>query len=98
MLRRIFAGEAHDRVSTVAPAAREGIGLAVLPCYHGDPEPRLVRVLAEPVPALTRELWVVTHEDLRRTARVRACLDVIGEGIAAQRALIEGAGSAGGTA
>ncbi|WP_237213232.1 LysR family transcriptional regulator [Falsiroseomonas oryziterrae] len=72
-------------------AAREGIGLAALPCYHGDPEAGLLRALTEPVPALSRELWVVTHEDLRRTARVRACLDVIGEGIAAQRALIEGA-------
>lgn len=72
-------------------AAREGIGLAALPCYHGDPEPGLLRAVTEPLPALTRELWVVTHEDLRRTARVRACLDVIGEGIAAQRALIEGA-------
>ncbi len=71
-------------------AAREGIGLAALPCYHGDPEPGLRRALAEPVPALSRELWVVTHEDLRRTARVRACLDVLGEGILAQRALIEG--------
>ncbi len=67
-------------------AARQGIGLAALPCYHGAPEPGLVRVQAEPVPALTRELWVVTHEDLRRTARVRGCLGVIGEGIAAQRA------------
>jgi DNA-binding transcriptional LysR family regulator len=75
-------------------AAREGIGLAALPCYHGDPEPDLVRVLPDPVPALSRELWVITHEDLRRTARVRACLDVIAEGIAVQRALIEGAGPA----
>jgi len=75
-------------------AAREGIGLAALPCYHGDPEPGLVRVLPDPVPALSRELWIVTHEDLRRTARVRACLDVIAEGIAAQRALIEGGGLA----
>jgi molybdate transport repressor ModE-like protein len=75
-------------------AAREGIGLAALPCYLGDPEPGLVRALPEPVPALSRELWVVTHEDLRRTARVRACLDVIGEGIAARRPLLEGHGSA----
>jgi DNA-binding transcriptional LysR family regulator len=73
-------------------AAREKIGLAALPYYLGDPEPGLVRALPEPMSALSRELWVVTHEDLRRTARVRACLDVIAEGIAAQRVLIEGAG------
>ncbi len=75
-------------------AAREGIGLAALPCYLGDPEPGLVRAIAEPVPALSRELWMVTHADLRRTARVRACLDIIGEGIAARRPLLEGHGPA----
>jgi DNA-binding transcriptional LysR family regulator len=71
-------------------AARTGIGLAVLPCYLGDPEPELVRALARPVPELERELWIVTHTDLRRTARVRAFFDVVGEGLAAERALFEG--------
>lgn len=75
-------------------AAREGIGLAALPCYLGDLEPGLVRAIAEPVPALSRELWLVTHADLRHTARVRACLDVIGEGVAARRPLLEGHGPA----
>ena len=37
-------------------AARAGIGLAVLPCYLGDPEPGLARALPGPVPALAREL------------------------------------------
>jgi DNA-binding transcriptional LysR family regulator len=71
-------------------AARSGIGLAVLPCYLGDPEPDLARALAEPVPELERELWIVTHSDLRRTARIRAFFDLVAEGIAGDRALIEG--------
>jgi molybdate transport repressor ModE-like protein len=71
-------------------AARAGLGLAALPCYLGDPEPGLVRALAEPVPELQRELWMVTHTDLSRTARVRAFFDTVGEGIAARRPLIEG--------
>jgi molybdate transport repressor ModE-like protein len=72
-------------------AARAGIGLAVLPCYLGDPEPGLVRALpGGPVPALERELWIVTHQDLRRTARVRAFFDVVAEGLGAGRALIDG--------
>lgn len=72
-------------------AARAGIGLAVLPCYLGDPEPGLVRALpGGPVPALARELWIVTHQDLRRTARVRAFFDAVAEGIGADRVLIEG--------
>jgi DNA-binding transcriptional LysR family regulator len=71
-------------------ATKAGIGLAVLPCYLGDPEPTLVRALSKPVPELARELWIVTHNDLRRTARVRAFFDVVGEGLASERALFEG--------
>lgn len=71
-------------------AAKAGIGVAVLPCYLGDPEPDLVRLTPDPIPALDRELWIVTHADLRRTARVRAFFDVVGEGIAAARGLLAG--------
>ncbi len=71
-------------------AAREGMGIALLPCYLGDPEPALVRAFA-PLPALSRELWLVTHADLKRTARIRAFFDVVGEGLARQKSLLEGA-------
>src|SRR4051794_13128243 len=72
-------------------AARAGIGLAVLPCYLGDPEPGLRRALpGGPVPALARELWIVTHQDLRRMGRVRAFFDAVAQGIESDRALIEG--------
>jgi DNA-binding transcriptional LysR family regulator len=72
-------------------AAKAGIGLAVLPCYLADPEPDLRRAIATPIPDLMRELWIVTHSDLRRTARVRAFFDVVGDGLAAERALFAGA-------
>lgn len=75
-------------------AARAGIGLAALPCYLGDPEPGLRRALPDPVPELTRELWIVTHTDLRRTARVRAFFDIVAEGLERERPLIEGRGAA----
>jgi DNA-binding transcriptional LysR family regulator len=71
-------------------AARAGMGLAVLPCYLGDPEPGLVRALPGPIAELTSELWIVTHADLKRTARIRAFLEVVGEGLAAQRPLFAG--------
>ncbi len=71
-------------------AARAGMGVAVLPCYLGDPEPDLRRLTAAPVAALGRELWLVTHSDLRRTARVRAFFDLIGDGMAEARGLLEG--------
>ena len=47
-----------------------------------------MRALREPSPAL--ELWIVTHADLKRTARVRAFFGVVGDGLAAERALLEG--------
>lgn len=73
-----------------AVAARAGIGLALLPCYLGDGEPGLVRALAGPLPELAGELWIVTHSDLKGTARVRAFFDVVGDGLARERDLFEG--------
>jgi hypothetical protein len=40
--------------------------------------------------ALTRELWLITHRDLRSRARVRAFFDVVGQGLFARRELLEG--------
>jgi molybdate transport repressor ModE-like protein len=71
-------------------AARAGIGAALLPCYLGDGERGLERALADPVAALATELWMVTHRDLRNTARVRAFFDVVGRGMAAERNVFEG--------
>jgi DNA-binding transcriptional LysR family regulator len=70
-------------------AAKAGLGLAVLPCYLGDSESQLVR-LFEPIADLARELWIVTHADLKGTARVRAFLGMAGEAIGRRHALIEG--------
>lgn len=71
-------------------AATAGIGYALLPCYLGDAEPGLVRALETPAAVLTRELWIVTHSDLRKTARVRAFFDIVGEGLAARQAQFAG--------
>jgi DNA-binding transcriptional LysR family regulator len=72
-------------------AARAGIGFVLLPCYLGDPEPGLVRALVTPAAVLTRELWIVTHADLKKTARVRAFFDIVGEGLASRQSLFAGA-------
>jgi DNA-binding transcriptional LysR family regulator len=77
---------------TMAEAAAAGIGLALLPCHTGDVHKDLVRVGAVR-PGLGSPLWLLTHEDLRRTARVRAFMDVAAGALAAQRALIEGRGA-----
>lgn len=71
-------------------AAKASIGLALLPCYLADREPGLVRALNAPLPELAGELWIVTHADLKSTARVRAFFDVVGDGLARERGLFEG--------
>lgn len=72
-------------------AARAGVGLALLPCYLGDVDPGLARAFGTPIRELTRELWIVTHADLRKTARVRAFFEMVGNSLAAQHALFTGA-------
>jgi DNA-binding transcriptional LysR family regulator len=69
-------------------AVKAGIGLAVLPCYLADPEPELRRALP-PIFELTRELWLITHKALKGTARVRAFMDIVGEGVRRRLAALE---------
>jgi DNA-binding transcriptional LysR family regulator len=69
--------------------ARAGLGLAALPCYLGDPEPALRRVVP-PVAEMASALWLLTHPDLRRVARIRAVLDVLGRSLAANADLLDG--------
>lgn len=78
-----------NRLVVQMAAVVEGIGLALLPCYLGDREPRIARAMP-PIRELERELWLVTHEDLKATARVRAFMDFVGTRLIADRALFEG--------
>ncbi len=82
-----------DSFVAMTEAAAAGIGLAGLPCYIGDSRKDLERI--GPLrPDLGSALWLLTHEDLRRTARVRAFMDLAAGVLGAQRALIEGRGHA----
>lgn len=57
-------------------AARAGMGVLVLPTFLGDSEPALMRLPAT-VPSPTRDLWLVTYPDLRRSPAVRAVMDFV---------------------
>lgn len=61
-------------VLTMAASVRHGLGFAVLPCFLGDTQPELLRV-SEPIEDVMSTLWLVTHTDLRKHARVRAFRD-----------------------
>ena len=49
---------------------REGMGIAFLPCFVGDKLEGLQRMEGIE-PDFGFETWVVTHQDLKRTARIR---------------------------
>ena len=70
-------------------AAKDGIGVALLPCYLADAERDLTRLLG-PVDDLATELWLITHEDLRATARIRAFMEQVGDALTRQRSLFAG--------
>ena len=69
--------------------AREGIGIAWLACLLGDPDPVLHQVPVRQVePDI--DLWVLSHVDLRTTARVRIFRDFLVEELEEKKGLIEG--------
>jgi DNA-binding transcriptional LysR family regulator len=78
-----------DSFVTLAAIAEAGLGLAALPCYLGDRSEKLAR-LSQPIEAMRTGLWLLTHEQLRRTARIRAVLEFVGAALAKRRKAIEG--------
>ena len=68
----------HGTSTGLLSAVRAGVGLAVLPVLVAELEPDLVMCLP-PEPGNERGLWLLTHERLRHTPRVRAVLDFLGE-------------------
>lgn len=78
-----------NSLASLAAAAAAGLGLSVLPCYLGDSTPGLTRIRS-PLSEAGTDLWLLTHADLRKTARVRALLEFLTEALGAQRDLLEG--------
>jgi DNA-binding transcriptional LysR family regulator len=72
----------------LAEAAAGGVGIALLPCFVGNAMPGLTQ-LTPTLPELEGELWLLTHPDLRNTARVRAFLDYCEAEIGKRRKAIE---------
>ncbi|MGC1505801.1 MAG: LysR family transcriptional regulator [Sulfitobacter sp.] len=62
---------AADSFLTLQAVAALGHGIAVLPCYVGDSDQRLVR-LPDVMPVLSVPLWVAHHVDAVETQQMRA--------------------------
>lgn len=66
-----------------------GAGVAILPCALGESRPTWRRLRL--IPEAATPIWVLSHRDLRNTARVRAVRDELCAAIAARWAQFEGA-------
>lgn len=68
---------------------KSAAGLAVLPCYLGDLEPSLCRLMA-PRKDWRSDLWLLTRADLRQVPRIKKLFDAVYEGSRALVPLFEG--------
>lgn len=85
-------GRIRVRVNTNLAQAEliaSGLGVGFQFCYTGDADPRLRRV-GEPFD-FGLSIWLLTHEDLRGTARIGAFMSFVGEALGRQRARMEAA-------
>ena len=79
-----------DTVLGMAEAIASGIGLGILPCFIGDLTPGLARLGVHREENAGEALWLLTHTDLRNSARVRAFMDHAGAELAKLKKQIEG--------
>ena len=77
-----------NSLALLAKAAEAGLGVAMLPCYLGE-SVGLTRI-RDPLDEVSTDLWLLSHADLRKTARVRALVDFLGDALSSKKALIEG--------
>ena len=72
-----------DSVSSIYSATLAGLGIALLPVAVAEDEPTLVRIATTTAPE-PRVIWQAVHEDLQKSARVRAVLDFLSETLTAR--------------
>lgn len=91
-----FRGESLDgaRVAmhttstfTQMKAVADGIGISELPCCLADDYPELERVWPDERPTM-RPIWMVTHQDLRRAAKIRLVSNAIADAFARDAAIL----------
>ena len=70
-----------DIFNSMVSMLRTGLGIGVLPVFAAAGEPELLPVSAA-IDELTTPLWILTHPDLRRTARIQAFMQGVGDAVA----------------
>jgi len=74
---------------TQIAAARQGIGMTILPCFVGDADPLLVRSPGSHL-YMHGTLWVLTQGETRKTKRVRLFTEFVSRKLAAHAPLLAG--------
>ena len=72
-----------DAFSSMVALLRSGCGIGVLPTYVGASEPELIAV-SDDIEELANPAWLLTHPDLRRTARIQVFMRFIGDAVASR--------------
>lgn len=92
-LERCFAPERiiHRSSSFIGQlnATLAGIGIGAHDCVFADAEPTLERIFPNDFNHVI-EIWLVTHADMRRSARIRAVFDFLTDAIGNDRVRLSG--------
>lgn len=72
----------HESVKT-------GVGLGVLPCFAGDADPALRRI-TPPIEEGYSTLYLLVHDDMRRSPAIRAVMDALVDLFAAEQSALAG--------
>jgi DNA-binding transcriptional LysR family regulator len=70
-------------------AVRQGLGIATLPCFVGDPDPLLERVPDTDL-HMYGTLWLLTQGEARKTKRVRLFTEFISRRLSGYAPILAG--------
>ncbi|MGA7278974.1 MAG: LysR family transcriptional regulator [Desulfocapsaceae bacterium] len=73
---------ASDKISTLFKFAQQDMGIAALPHYVGQSDDQMVEIMELPDDC-HRNVWILTHPDLRNTARVKAFMQFMYQSVKA---------------
>lgn len=93
-LQKHLEGQIAFRSSSLAGqrnAALAGLGIALLPCHVGDPDPHLQRVALGRTPP-AREVWLLVNRTHAKVPHIRAVAQSLAEAFERHRPAFEGLG------
>lgn len=70
------ANDSTDHFTAMQQMIKLGLGIGLLPDYLGDHDPELVALFTLP-DETNKELWILTHSDLRHVSRIRKFMEFV---------------------